>query len=159
VEPLRDEHLEGLSQHGAARASKHVFGGGVELHHALLPVDGDDGVHGRLDDAAHARLHFPQPALRELAVGLLPVDEQQGGQRGHAAGAGGNHEHFLAAEAEDGRDDRNRGGEGAQADDRTQQHEQRPRGQGVFGEGFEGFHEGALTRVKGRNRAPRIVPG
>jgi hypothetical protein len=73
AEALRDQHLDRLSDHRRARPAEGAFGGGVELHHALRLVHGDDRVHGRLDDAADPRLGLSKGVLGHAPLLALAV--------------------------------------------------------------------------------------
>nr|WP_308419599.1 hypothetical protein [Chitinimonas koreensis] len=77
------EPVERRADRAVARAAEHRFGGGVEQHHALRLVDGDDGIHGRFDDAADARLDIAQGRVgRAVGDGLsMQPPQVQGGQR------------------------------------------------------------------------------
>ena len=50
AEPRRDETLERLADGFGSAAAEHVFRGSVEQDDALPGIDGNDGVHRRLDN-------------------------------------------------------------------------------------------------------------
>jgi hypothetical protein len=130
AEALGDEHVEVLPHHRAAGPAEDALGGGVELDHALALVHGDDGVHGGLDDAAHARLDALQRAVHLLALGDLPIEQEDGREGGKAADSRGDDHHQVAVEAEEGgggRGDRGRRGED---DHRREEDREPPRGKG-----------------------------
>jgi hypothetical protein len=56
AEALRDEALERAADRLVARAAQQLLGRAVEEHDVLPLVHRDDGVHGRVDDRAEARL-------------------------------------------------------------------------------------------------------
>ena len=73
VEALGNQHLERLADHRRPRPQEYALGRRVELHDALLLVDGDDRIHRRFDDAAHSRLDIferaPKIVTRRLRAG------------------------------------------------------------------------------------------
>ena len=68
---LREEPVQGLAQGLLACNAKHLLRRGVEQDNPLRGVGGNDGVHGRTDDAIQTGIAAPERLLRLLAEKLL----------------------------------------------------------------------------------------
>ena len=66
AEALGDEAVDRAAHSLGRRAAEHLLGRRVEQHDALLLIDGDDGIHRRVDDPGQ-----PLAALGQRLFGSL----------------------------------------------------------------------------------------
>jgi hypothetical protein len=89
AEALRQEDLDRFPHQLIPPVPEDLLGLGVRKHDAAAPIDGDDGVRGRLDQGTEAR--FLRPDLLEGHPRIAPAkrahprgDEGEARARGHA---------------------------------------------------------------------------
>ena len=74
AEPRRQESLERTAERLDALAAEYLFRRVIEDHYALCLVDGDDRVHGGIDDHRQPRLSCVEP------LPAAPCHASPGGQ-------------------------------------------------------------------------------
>jgi len=96
TESLGNETLDGLTQCLCRRAAEHLFRRSVEQDNVPLVVNGNDGVHRRLDDPGQLGLAFTQRFLRLFALrDVTQYDGEKFLPAGHDLGDGGLDLKFL----------------------------------------------------------------
>jgi hypothetical protein len=74
---FRQESVQGLTEHLLGKIAEHQLRRAVELHDCLGTIDGDDGVHCRINQTGETELGFVQCVLGTLALGDIEDDGQK----------------------------------------------------------------------------------
>jgi hypothetical protein len=157
AEPLRQQRVEGLPEHGGARPAEQLLGGGVVQDDPLRIVDRNDGVHRRFHDVADLRLDALQLGVgRSMLVGL-PVEEHGGEQHHQGADDHGDRVHLVAVETEQAGDQGEQHGEDTQRQDRPEDDEEPAVGEPAMVQCVAAHSCPDLTHVKLPGQAGSIV--